>query len=185
MMRTAAFFGVTPRGGSGIRETGWGRNATDYAMTTAKDIEFKAALERCCFEPELKGETKEDILDELLGLLADAGCLPDRQAARKAIMEREAKMSTGMQHGVAIPHGKTDTIDMLVSAFGIKKDGVDFDALDGEPSRIFVMTVSSVCHAGPHMRYLAEIGKILNRPSVRKRLLKAKTRDEIIGILTE
>jgi mannitol/fructose-specific phosphotransferase system IIA component (Ntr-type) len=154
-------------------------------MTTTKQLDFRAALERCCFEPELKGETKEAILDELLGLMADAGLLPDREAARKAILEREAKMSTGMQHGVAIPHGKTDTIDTLVSAVGIKKAGVDFDALDGEPSRIFVMTVSSICRAGPHMQYLAEIGKILNRPAVRKRLLEAKTRDAMIAILTE
>ena len=154
-------------------------------MTTDKKIDFKAALEGGCFSLNLKNTTKEGIIEEMIDLMVEAGRITDKAAVLKAVLERERKMSTGMQHGVAIPHGKTGAVSELITAFALKKDGVDFAALDGEPSRIFVMTVSSICKAGPHMQYLAEAGKILNRPSVRKRLLAAENKEEIIKILTE
>ncbi|MBN1557753.1 MAG: PTS sugar transporter subunit IIA [Lentisphaerae bacterium] len=146
---------------------------------------FRKALEDSCFALHLKGDGKEAIIGEMIDLLVEAGRLPDREAALRAVLERERKMSTGMQHGVAIPHGKTDTVAHMVTAFGLKQEGADFDAVDRRPSKIFVMTVSPVCEAGPHMRYLAEMGKVLNRPSVRKRLLQARSKEDVIRILTE
>ena len=73
----------------------------------------------------------------------------------------------------------------MVAAFGLKREGVDFDALDGEPSKIFVMTVSPVNRSGPHVRYLAEISKFLNSPELRERLLEAETTDDVLAILSD
>jgi len=132
---------------------------------------------------ELKATTKEALIEELVDVLVAAGKIKDRLEALRAILEREKKMSTGMQSGIAIPHGKTDTVDTLVAAFGIKHAGVDFDSLDTLPARIFIMTLSPVNRTGPHIQFLAEISRQLNDPTIRERLLQATTADEILNII--
>ena len=93
-------------------------------------------------------------------------------------------MSTGMQHGIAIPHGKTDSVDRLVTALALKKEGVDFGSMDGKPSQIFIMTISSVSRTGPHIQFLSEISQVLNDPDKREALLKAETTAQVIDVLT-
>ena len=90
-----------------------------------------------------------------MGALSVYGQIEDKDTVLKAVLEREAQMSTGMQLGVAIPHCKTTAVDGIVTALAIKKEGVDFSSLDGELSKIFVMTVSSTLRAGPHIEFLA------------------------------
>ena len=132
---------------------------------------------------DLKGATKEDILSEMVDLLMASGHIRDREAVLKAVADREKRMSTGMQNGIAIPHGKTDSVDCLVAALGIKRGGVDFGALDGQPSNIFVMTVSPDSRTGPHIQFLAEISRPLNDAAVRAKLLSASTPDEVLHLL--
>ena len=132
---------------------------------------------------DLQGATKEDILAEMVELLTASGHIRDREAVLKAILEREKRMSTGMQNGIAIPHGKTDSVDCLVAALGIKRGGVDFGALDGQPSTIFVMTVSPDSRTGPHIQFLAEISRPLNDAAVRAKILAATTPDEVLHLL--
>ena len=133
---------------------------------------------------DLKSDAKEGIIAEMIDLVVASGKVKDRQAALKAVLDREQKMSTGMQHGIAIPHGKTDAVDTLVTAFALKKEGADFGSLDGQPSRIFVMTVSPVQHSGPHIQFLAEMSQLLNDSQRRERLLSASTTAEVLQILT-
>lgn len=134
----------------------------------------------------LKSTTKEGIIEEMLDLLTQNGKIKDRDSALKAIMERERKMSTGMQHGIAIPHGKTDSLvgNKLVTALAIKKEGVDFGALDGQPSKIFIMTLSPLNRTGPHIQFLAEMSQILNDVQKRERILESQTPQEVMEILT-
>lgn len=133
---------------------------------------------------ELKGTTKDAIIQEMIDLLVARGRIKDREAALKAVMEREQKMSTGMQHGIAIPHGKTDSVDKLVTAMALKKEGVDFGSMDGKPSTIFIMTISSVSRTGPHIQFLSEISQVLNDPEKRERILLAQSTSEVMDILT-
>lgn len=133
---------------------------------------------------ELKGTTKSEIIQEMVDLLVAKGRIKDREAALKAVMEREQKMSTGMQHGIAIPHGKTDSVEKLVTAMAFKKSGVDFGSMDGKPSTIFVMTLSSVSRTGPHIQFLSEISQVLNDPERRERLLQVQDTAEVLEILT-
>ena len=146
-------------------------------------MSFKKPLtvETICLD--LKGATKDAILAEMVDLLTASGCIRDRDAVLKAVTDREKRMSTGMQNGIAIPHGKTESVDCLVAALGIKKDGVDFGALDGQPSHIFVMTVSPDSRTGPHIQFLAEISRPLNDASVRNRLMAATSREEVLHLL--
>ena len=132
----------------------------------------------------LKGTTKEEIIEEMIDLLVVRGRIKDREAALRAVLEREQKMSTGMQHGIAIPHGKTDSVDKLVTAMALKKEGVDFGSMDGKPSTIFIMTISSVSRTGPHIQFLSEISQILNDPEKRDRILEAQNSAEVMDVLT-
>jgi PTS system nitrogen regulatory IIA component len=132
----------------------------------------------------LKGTSKQAIIGELLDLLVAAGQVKDRDAALAAVMDRESKMSTGMKHGIAIPHGKTNSADDLVVCIGISDNPVDFEALDGEPCRIFIMTLSPLEKTGPHLQFLAEISLLFKSPEKRAELLKASTPDEILRILS-
>ena len=146
-------------------------------------MNLKKALTPETIAPELKGATKDAVIEELVDLLVAAGRIKDRLTALRAVLEREKKMSTGMQSGIAIPHGKTATVDSLVAAFGIKREGVNFDSLDGLPAHIFVMTLSPENRTGPHIQFLAEISRQLNDPQIRERLLQAATADDILNIL--
>lgn len=132
----------------------------------------------------LQARDKQGLIEELLDLIERSGRLQDRKAVLKAILEREKKMSTGMHHGLAIPHGKTDAVDTLMGAIGLVPEGVDFDSQDGEPTRILILTVSPQNRAGPHIQFLAEISRLMNRPDVREELLAAKSEDAFYEILT-
>lgn len=134
---------------------------------------------------DLKASTKPAIIEEMVDRLISAGKIDDRPATLEAIFEREAKMSTGMQNGVAIPHGKTDSAETLVVAVGLNKAGVDFDSMDGEPSTIFIMTISSTQRRGPHIQFLAEISRLISQSSFREKLLACKTHNEMYTLLTE
>ncbi|MDI9385896.1 MAG: PTS sugar transporter subunit IIA, partial [Verrucomicrobiota bacterium] len=141
-------------------------------------------LDSACIQPALRSGSKPEVIDEMLQLLADAGKLKDLIQAKAAVMEREESLSTGLQFGVAIPHARTNAVDKLVCAVGLKPDGVDFDALDGEPSRIFVLTLSPEDRPCPHLQLMSAISQILNTAG-RERVLTAKNAREILRVFTE
>jgi PTS system fructose-specific IIC component len=148
-------------------------------------MDYEAVLADSCAIPRLCGATKAEIIDEMLDWLVTKGRLPAREPARAAVLAREATMSTGMQHGVAIPHGKVAGLAGLVTAIAIKPAGADFDSLDGQPSRIFVMTISPTEQVGPHMRYLAAVSKLLDSPARREQLVACRTGEEMLLVLGE
>ena len=133
---------------------------------------------------DLKADSKQGIIEEMVDRLFAAGKIKDRDAVLQAVLDREAKMSTGMQHGVAVPHGKSDAVESLVSAVGLNKSGVDFEAMDGLPCTIFIMTVSPTKRAGPHIQFLAEISRLISQLERREALLAAKTHLDVYDILT-
>ena len=96
----------------------------------------------------LKSTNKDAVIEELIDVLVASGRVKDRKAALKAVVEREKKMSTGLQSGIAIPHGKTDTVETLVAALGLKPEGLPFDSLDGQDANIIVLTVSPASRTG-------------------------------------
>jgi len=148
-------------------------------------MNLKTVLTAETINLHLKGSTKDEIINELLDMLVTAGKIPDRQAAFNAVMEREQKMSTGMKHGIAIPHGKTDSINDLVACVGIAEKPVEFDSLDHEPCRIFIMTLSPVEKTGPHLQFLAEISLLFKSAEKRQEIIGAETPEAIIKILAE
>ena len=131
----------------------------------------------------LAGIDKQTVLEEMVDLMASSGLVSDRSGALKAIREREDKMSTGMQNGIAIPHAKSDIVNSLVAAVGVHQAGVDFDSLDGEPTHIFIMTLSPAKRAGPHIQFLAEVSRVLSQEETRERVMQASSKEELLQIL--
>jgi Kef-type K+ transport system membrane component KefB/mannitol/fructose-specific phosphotransferase system IIA component (Ntr-type) len=146
-------------------------------------LNMKKFLTRQLIIPRLQGATKVEIIDELLWILSNNGLIADAPAARDAVMEREASMSTGLQFGVAIPHGKTDAVDRLVCAVGIKPEGVNFDSMDGERTTIVVLTLSPKSKPAPHIQFMSTISQVLNKPG-RQRILAASTLDQLYEAFT-
>ncbi|MFA6172305.1 MAG: PTS sugar transporter subunit IIA [Kiritimatiellales bacterium] len=147
-------------------------------------MNLKKILTRDSILPELRADTKRGVIEEMISFMAAAGMVSDRTDAVQALLAREEKMSTGMQNGVAIPHGKTNAVDQLVAAVAVHRAGVNFAAMDGKPSHIFVITLSPENRAGPHIQFLAEISKVLSRPELRTQLLQTSSANEIFGLLT-
>lgn len=149
-----------------------------------KLMNLKKVLTKESILPQLHADTKPAVIEELINFLTLSGKVDDRDAALQAVFDRESKMSTGMQNGIAIPHGKTDSVNQLLIAIGIKPEGVDFDALDGKPCSIIVMTLSPKNGGGPHIQFLAEISKLLGSADLRDQLVTAGSAEEILAILT-
>jgi PTS system nitrogen regulatory IIA component len=148
-------------------------------------MNLKTVLSRDTISLHLKGKTKEAIINELLDILVSAKKIQDKAAAYTAVMDREKKMSTGMKHGIAIPHGKSSSITDLIACIGVSDTAVDFDSLDHEPCRIFIMTLSPLEKTGPHLQFLAEVSLLFKSSEKRAEILKAQDPDDILKILAE
>ncbi len=146
-------------------------------------MNLKKVLVKDCVCLSLKSDTKTGIIEEMIEHLFSVGKITNRQGAFDAIMAREKKMSTGLQHGIAVPHAKTDTVKGLVAAIAFRKEGVDFESLDGQPANIFVMTLSPLNRTGPHIQFLSEMSQLLNRSDLRQRLLAAQDVGQVLEIL--
>jgi Kef-type K+ transport system membrane component KefB/mannitol/fructose-specific phosphotransferase system IIA component (Ntr-type) len=140
-------------------------------------------IDRSCIVLELKGDTKEEVIRELMDSLERAGAVSDRQAAEEAVFERERSMSTGMQHGIALPHAKTDAVEHLAAAIGIKRAGMDFKSLDGQPTKIIVLTLGPKSKPESQMQFLAGIGRALGDETRREDILNARSEDEVSVLL--
>ncbi|MBU1615385.1 PTS sugar transporter subunit IIA, partial [bacterium] len=90
---------------------------------------------------ELEAKDKEGALKELVGILDESDLIQDKEKTLEAVKKREELMSTGIGHGVAIPHAKVEGVDKVIAALGKSKEGIDFKALDGEPVYIFFLLI--------------------------------------------
>ena len=132
---------------------------------------------------DLNGDTKEEIIAELVDSLSASEAISDRDKVLQAVLEREKIMSTGIGDGIAIPHGKSDSVVKLVAALGTQRRGVDFEALDGEPAYVFFLLVSPANVSGPHIKALARISRLLKNDDFKKKLITASSPEEIISAI--
>lgn len=133
---------------------------------------------------QLGGRNKYEVIEALMELIHKSGKINNREQALRDVLDHEAGMSTGMEHGIAIPHAKTDAVDELVACVGITKRKIDFENLDRKPSQIFIMTLSPSSGTGPHVQFLSEISRLLTDAKTRKAMIKAKSDEELLRILT-
>jgi mannitol/fructose-specific phosphotransferase system IIA component (Ntr-type) len=133
----------------------------------------------------LAGETKDDILRELVETLHEGGAVADAEAVLTAVREREAVLTTGIGSGVGIPHGKSNEVAELALAAGVSAGPVDFEALDGKPCRLFFLLVGPESAAGAHVKALSRISRLVRREEVRERLAEAATAEAFLEIVAE
>jgi fructose-specific phosphotransferase system IIA component len=138
-----------------------------------------------CIHLALKARDKEAAIRELVMSLVQAGRITDQDAVLTAVLERERSMSTGMQHGVAIPHGRSDGVTGLSVAVGIVPEGLDFQSLDGEATTIIFLVVSPKDNPGPHLQVLAGIAGIVNSQVARETITIIPSRADLLRFLVQ
>jgi nitrogen PTS system EIIA component len=136
---------------------------------------------------DLKAETKADVITEMVGLLVEGGVIEKKHKNKvvDVLMVREALGSTAIGQGIAIPHAKSDATDKLVASLAISKKGVNFDSLDGEPAHIFFLLVAPVDSAGPHLKALARVSRLLKDKFFRDSLKSSKTNKDILDLVSQ
>jgi nitrogen PTS system EIIA component len=122
---------------------------------------------------------REDVLRELVqkGFLQDGAKAglgkDDEERVVRVLEERERLGSTGIKDGLAIPHGKLEGLPGLIACLGLHDKGLDFGALDGQPSRIFIVLLAPETAGGLHLKALARISRLFSDPAFHRRLLEA------------
>jgi nitrogen PTS system EIIA component len=136
---------------------------------------------------DIKSTSKEEVIQEMVDFLIEAGDVEKRNRSKliDALMSREALGSTAIGQGIAIPHAKCDCVDKLVAAFGLSKKGVDFDSLDGELAYIFFLLVAPQDSAGPHLKALARISRLLKDKYFRDTLRTCTDEKSVIRVITQ
>ena len=133
--------------------------------------------------PELDATTKEEAIDELLNLFKEDSRILDMNEVKKAIMDREKIMSTGVGHGFGIPHCKTNKVTDIIAAFGKTREKIDFEALDGKPVNLIFLLIGKDNLVAPHIKLLSRISLLMNKSEVREKLHMAKSQKEIYSII--
>ena len=136
---------------------------------------------------DLQSTKKEDVIEELVDLLIEAGAVQKKVKPKlvEILLAREALGSTAIGQGIAIPHGKCDQVTKLTGALGISKKGVDFDSLDGEPAHILCLLVAPMDSAGPHLKALAQISRLLKDKYFRDSLKSAPDEKTILRLVNQ
>ncbi|MCK5215508.1 MAG: PTS sugar transporter subunit IIA [Candidatus Omnitrophica bacterium] len=134
---------------------------------------------------DLKSSTKKEVIEELVDLMADSGAIDKKIKSKlvEILLAREALGSTAIGQGIAIPHGKCENVDKLTAALGVSRKGVNFDSLDGEPAYIFFLLVAPIDSAGPHLKALARISRLLKDKYFRDNLKSAKGEEDILSLV--
>jgi PTS system nitrogen regulatory IIA component len=132
----------------------------------------------------LKAKDKKGVLDELVAPVANsAGASHDELV--KVLMERERLGSTGIGGGIGIPHGKLKGLQSLTLGFGLSRQGVDFESMDGRSTHIFFLLLTPESSAGLHLKLLARISRLLKNDELKGRLLKVEEPEEVLTIISE
>ena len=136
---------------------------------------------------DIKSTKKEDAIKELVDVLVNAQAIDKASSSKliEALMVRESLGSTAIGQGVAIPHAKCDCVTQLVAGFGLSKKGVDFDSLDGEPAYIFFLLVAPQDSAGPHLKALARISRLLKDKYFRDDLRSCVDSKSVLSIISQ
>ncbi len=131
---------------------------------------------------DLKGTSKEGVINELVDLFKDDSRVIDLKKVREAVLEREKIMSTGVGKGFAIPHGKTNAVNEILAAFGKTDSSIDYQALDNQPVNLVFLLVGKDNMVSTHIKLLSRISRMMTKEEFRDKLRLAKSSDEILEI---
>jgi PTS system fructose-specific IIC component len=127
---------------------------------------------------------KSAAIEAAVGRFEAAGVVTEKSAVVRALMEREGIMSTGIGNGIAIPHAQSPAVKKLSLGIVRPQDGIDFESLDGKPVRLILVIVGPE-ERGGFIRLLARVSRLLQVGNLQKKLLKAKTSDDVLNAFTQ
>ena len=122
----------------------------------------------------LEAEDKDEVFEEMVDLFCQVEKSSIRDEILDAINEREAKMSTGIHKGIAVPHGRTDAVENIHGILGISQKGIDYDALDDQPVYVLFMLLAPEKDSEKHLRLLKRLAGLLDNPQFYADLLIQK-----------
>ncbi len=133
----------------------------------------------------LEAENKYETIEELVDLLIDAQDIPFslRDHIVEAVLEREKSMSTGMDHGVALPHASSEKVDDIIGALGVAPEGIPFETLDGQPARLVILLIMPRHNFQGHVRTLAGIAHLLANPGFREAVINATEPKTVLRLI--
>ena len=138
-----------------------------------------------CVKTPLTATEKKDAIEELVDTLAQAGKVSDPAALKEAVWSREQTRTTGIGQGLAIPHGKSDSVDRLVMAIGKPAAPIEFQSIDKQPVQLIVLLASPPDRTSDHIQALARISRLMTMRDFRQRVYAAQNAEELYGLLEE
>lgn len=136
-----------------------------------------------CVLAPLGSTDKKGVIDELVDCLVGAGRVADGKALKEAVWTREQTRTTGIGHGLAIPHGKCPGMSALAMAIGKPPRPMDFEAIDGQPVKLVVLLASPPDRTSDHIQALARISRLMTMDKFREQIYAATTASEIYELL--
>ncbi len=134
-------------------------------------------------EFELTAETKDDAIKELVELASGSTLVKDAELLQRDVSERESLVTTGVGYGVAFPHAKTKAAKGIVIAFGRKEEGIDFDAIDGKPVKLFFLIAAPEDAIGAHLNVMARLSYMMKVEDKRNKLMAVNSPAELFAVL--
>ncbi len=133
---------------------------------------------------DLNARDKKGVIDELALAVSKTTKAPVKEIAI-VLMEREQLGSTGIGGGIAIPHGKLDSVQSVIVGFGLSRKGVEYESLDNKPVHIFFLLLTPENSTGGHLKVLAQISKLLKMDQFKKDLIAAQSVDDIYDTIMD
>jgi len=132
---------------------------------------------------DLQSSNKEDTFKEMTERFCQVTGKDVREEILKALREREAKMSTGIQNGIAIPHGKTTVVEKVYGVLGISRKGIDYDSLDGKPVHLVMMLLAPPVEAEHHLHLLQRMADFLRKKDFYSDITGAANSEEVFNTI--
>lgn len=141
-------------------------------------------LDAECIIAPLKSVVKQDVINELIDRMGEQGHVGDVQSLKDAVWSREQTRTTGIGHGLAIPHGKCTSLKGQALAIGKPAEPIDFEAIDAQPVQLVVLLASPPDKTKDHIEALAHISRMMNDSHFREEIYSATTPQEIYELVS-
>ena len=160
----------------------------ESALTSAGDFGVGRYVQGFAMLPGFKATSKKEAIEKLIAALAEANPqrVTDVEAVKKAVFSREESMPTGLDCGIAVPHGRTDAVTGIVGAVALVDNSAsetgtiaDYETIDHSAIQIIVLTVAPESAQSPYLQLMAFISRALRANNGYERLLNCKTEEEM------
>lgn len=148
-------------------------------------LKLSDTLDVRCVKLDLESKRKKDTIKEIVKLLFDAGKIENPEKIEEKLIQREKEGTTGIGGGIAIPHIMAKEVSGTIMAFGRKKEGLKFDAIDKEPVRLIFLLLGPKGEESIHLKLLCRLSRLLHDTQFKEALIRAEREEEIINIFRQ